>query len=50
MSGDEWGRKYILGGWGWIDILYAFGEGGRRWVEVYLIEWGCVDIFYGWRG
>ena len=50
VSGDESGRKYILGGWGGIDILYGFGEGGCRWVEVYLIEWGCVDIFYGWRG
>ena len=50
MSGDESGRKYILGGWGGIDILYGFGEGGCRWVEVYLIEWGCVDIIYGWRG
>ena len=34
VSGDESGRKYILGGWGGIDILYGFGEGGCRWVEV----------------
>ena len=50
MSGDEWGRKYILDGWGWMDILYGFGGVRCRWMEVCLIGPGCKDIFYRWRG
>ena len=50
MSGDEWGRKYILDGWGWMDILYGFGGGRCRWMEVFWLGRGVRTFSMGGEG